>query len=346
MIELQEDTLVFSFPEVHPLAKIAIGFQRTLRIPDDGREYPLPPGLSMFPLRHVGEFQGRVPGQWLANGGVMLPIHQSEALWIHFSWLWYFESIIPYPFAVRVATGGVDAVTGEVWTDGLSRSPQNYLSVPTQPWLDGFCVGKGVVRQFVAMPLGDGYTAEEQITGKAGYGGLQISVVPLTAWAWNRVMLKHRLRWWMERLDPRNHGRNAKRRCGSLYDLGVAAGGHIRQNIHEDPFRLSDWHRSARGDCFVHLADAGAWRGITGEECPTMPPSAARYAAAGLPWFEYESPAPPVEGSATLASLASVAEIGAERGEDPLPENESADPLHVVWLDEETRMAQTRSGEL
>jgi hypothetical protein len=338
MIELQEDTLVLSFPEVHPLAEIGIGFQRTLRIPDDGREYPLPPGLGMFPLRHVGEFEGRVPGQWLANGGVMLPIHQSEALWIHFSSY--------YPFAVRVATGGVDAVTGEVWSEGLSRSPQNYLSVPTQPWLDGFCVGKGLIRQFVAMPPGTGYTAEEQVTGKAEHGGLQISVVPLTAWAWNRMMLKNRLRGWMEKLNPRNHGRNAPRYCRGLYGLGVAAGGHMRQDIYADPFRLADWHRSARSNCFVHLADAGAWRGITGEDCPTMPPPAARYAAAGLPWFEYASPAPPVDGSATLASLASVAEIGAERGEDPLPENESADPLHVVWLDEETRMAQTGSGEL
>ena len=46
-------------------------------------------------------------------------------------------------------------------------------------WLDGFCVDKGVIRQFVAMPLGGGYTAEEQVTGKAEYGGLQILVHPM-----------------------------------------------------------------------------------------------------------------------------------------------------------------------
>ena len=38
---------------------------------------------------------------------------------------------------------------------------------------------KGVIRQFVAMPLGAGYTAEEQITGKAEHGGLQIVVYPM-----------------------------------------------------------------------------------------------------------------------------------------------------------------------
>ncbi len=61
MIELRKDSLVFSFPEVHPKATLRIDFQRTLRIPDNGRDYPLPPGLGNFPLRHVDDFHGRVP---------------------------------------------------------------------------------------------------------------------------------------------------------------------------------------------------------------------------------------------------------------------------------------------
>jgi hypothetical protein len=65
----------------------------------------------------------------------------------------------------KVATGKINAVTGEGWTAGLNRNPQDYLIVPEQPWLDGYCVEKGVVRQFVAMPLGRGYTTEEQLTG-------------------------------------------------------------------------------------------------------------------------------------------------------------------------------------
>lgn len=32
----------------------------------------------------------------------------------------------------------------------------HYLVAPDQPWLDGFCVQKGLIRQFVAMPLGQG----------------------------------------------------------------------------------------------------------------------------------------------------------------------------------------------
>ena len=51
MIALENDRLVFRFPEVHEEAGCSIEFQRTLRIPDDGTDYPLPPGLGNFLLR-------------------------------------------------------------------------------------------------------------------------------------------------------------------------------------------------------------------------------------------------------------------------------------------------------
>ncbi|MFC1662401.1 hypothetical protein ACFL3S_13275 [Gemmatimonadota bacterium] len=84
MIELRDDALRFSFPEVHPKARLRVEFQRTLRIPDDGRNYPLPPGLGRFPLRHVDDHADRVPNRWMRHGGVLLPMFQSEALWIQF----------------------------------------------------------------------------------------------------------------------------------------------------------------------------------------------------------------------------------------------------------------------
>ena len=84
-----------------------------------------------------------------------------------------------YPFAVKVATGKICAITGEAWVDHLNRDPQDYVVVPEQPWLDGYCVEKGVIRQFVAMPLGEGYSAEEQLTGAALHGGLQIVAYPM-----------------------------------------------------------------------------------------------------------------------------------------------------------------------
>ena len=70
MIKLENDRLVFSFPEVHDEAHCGIEFQRTLRIPDDGKDYRLPPGLGCFPLRHLDDDALRVPGDWLQRGGV------------------------------------------------------------------------------------------------------------------------------------------------------------------------------------------------------------------------------------------------------------------------------------
>ncbi len=173
MIELAGDTLRASFPEVHPDAVCEITFQRTLRIPDDGRAYPLPAGLGSFPVFDVADYP--VPEDWKRHGGVFLPLHQSEAMWLRF------RAPAGYPFAVKVAAGKVNAVTGGAWSEDIPAAPQDYVVIPEQPWLDGFCVEQGVVRQFVAAPLGAGETVEEQLTGQAEWGGLQFLFRPMKA---------------------------------------------------------------------------------------------------------------------------------------------------------------------
>src|ERR1700722_13861252 len=118
MIELKNDHLLFSFPDVHPSAKLEVTFQRTLRIPDDDKTYPLPPGLGAFPLRHVDDCADNVPPAWLEHGGVMLPMYQSEAMWLCFSGGNDAERGVQYPCAIKVATGKIDAVTGKDWSNG------------------------------------------------------------------------------------------------------------------------------------------------------------------------------------------------------------------------------------
>ena len=56
----------------------------------------------------------------------------------------------------------------------MNRDPQDYVVVPDQPWIDGYNVGKDIVKQFVAAPLGQGYTVEEQLKSEAEVGGIQI----------------------------------------------------------------------------------------------------------------------------------------------------------------------------
>lgn len=111
MIELNENTLGFSFPEVHESAVLRIDFQRTLRIPDDNETYYLPPGLGRFPLYHVDDYAGRVPEEWIEHGGVMFPMYQAEAMWIKFQSKTDRERGVEYPFVVKVATGKINAVS-------------------------------------------------------------------------------------------------------------------------------------------------------------------------------------------------------------------------------------------
>jgi hypothetical protein len=344
MIELRDNCLIFSFPEVHPAARLKIDFQRTLRIPDDGQDHFLPPGLGSFPVRHVDDFAGRVPRDWLEHGGVMLPMHQAEAMWVNFHSKYLPDHETSYPFAVKIAAGRIDAVTGENWTNGLHGLPQDYMVVPEQPWLDGFCIEKGTIRQFVAMPLGEGYTAEEQISGKAEFGGLQVIVYPMKREAFERRFPK------VERESPRILYRlSMNTMCKSVAapetDMGLAPGGRMKQEIYEDPFEFNDWDRSTSSRCFVHLANSLMWRAITGEAPPTQPPTAKQYSKAGLPWYDfYNDGAGALEGSEILAELKSVIRMGYEKGEYPVPENEPAVPKRVIKLRRGLARDQVREG--
>ncbi len=328
MIELKRDAMVFSFPEVHPEAQFRIDFQRTLRLPDDGNDYPLPAGLGRFPLRHVDDFAEQVPETWLARGGVMLPMYQSEAMWLNIS------SPSRYPFAVKVAAGKVNAVTGAPWENGLTRTPQDYLTLPEQSWLDGFCVEEGVVRQFVAMPLGNGYTAEEQLTGKAEHGGIQIIAYPMRREAWER----------MRRPSYPDHSLAKASVNYSASDMGMAPGGRMRQEVYDDPHDFGDWSTQHRSRCFVHLANTLVWRHITGQSPPTTPPTAKEYASEGLPWFElYAQDQEALQGG-KFPRMKSVAELAKEKGQNPLPENESVTPGDVIALRNGLGKHEVRDG--
>ena len=315
MITLESDFLTFRFPEVHEEARCALGFQRTLRIPDDGLDYPLPPGLGSFPLRHLDDYARRAPREWLQRGGVLMPMHQAEAMWVSFG-------SDSYPFAVKIAAGKTCALTGDAWANHLNTDPQDYLVLPEQPWLDGFCVAKGIVRQFVAMPLGEGYTAEEQLTGAAEHGGLQIIAYPMKA----------------ERFEELN--RRELVAYGPLSAplvsepaMGLAPGGRMRQEIYEDEYGLDAWDQRHASRCFVTIANSTQWMALTGERPPTEPPTAQDYTDAGMPWFDYYGgDLKALEETEKMRGLVSVGQLGAEKGQTPLPENASVDATHVVTL--------------
>ena len=362
MIELNNRDLVFSFPEVHRFAELRIMFERTLRIPDDGKVYELPPGMGAFPLFQVDDFAEKVPSSWIEHGGAMLPMYQSEAMWIYPRASYHEEDEHPvstdenvliayerdsyytvlqyheYPFAIKIAAGKINALTGKRWTDSLQSHPQDYIVSVVQPWLDGYCVKKGVIRQFVAMPLGSGYTAEAQLTKKEQYGGLQLVVYPMKRKSYERlfpperITLEHGTDYW--RLGP-----------SSNFEMGLAPGGTMKQKIYQDPFDIDDWDMDNKSRCYIHIVNSLMWRAITGGRTPTVPFTAKEYTEQGLPWFDYyDEKAKALPGSSKLKALKSVVKMGKKKGDVPLPENESVSPKHIIKLRRGLREHQVREG--
>jgi len=168
-------------------------------------------------------------------------MYQSEAMWIAFAG--------HSPCAVKI-----DAISGKTWKNGLTEDPQNYVVSPDQPWLDDFNVSEDHIRQFVAMPLGEGFSAEEQITGKAEHGEFQLIVYPMKAEKYSEL-LKHPSQQYpveMESLDIM-YCLTAE---SPAPDMGLAPSGLMRQTIQEDDYGIDAWDQQHGLRCFIHLANS------------------------------------------------------------------------------------------
>jgi len=321
MITLERQQLVIRFPDVHSHAEARISFQRTLRIPDDGADYPLPPGMGNFPLHHIEDYQGKLPEKWAQHGGVFMPMYQSEALWLNFDGGYH-----DYPIALQIAAGKINAVNGEPWQEAMQFEPQGYVVTNQQPWLDGFCIEKGRIRQFVAAPLGEGMTVEEQLTGEAEFGGIQIKAWPLKASVYKEMLLDRQK-------FSGDHGSDMVMCClseaSAPMDMGLGMGGSMKQEIYDDEFQPEDWDINANSRCYVHLLNSMSYAQVTGHLPPHRPYEAADYAAAGLPWFDYYSDQASIEGSEVFKGLKTWRDFQNEREEQSV----IIEPKTIVHLE-------------
>jgi hypothetical protein len=310
---------------LHLGPNLRIDFQRTLRIPDDGKTYPLPPGLGHFPIRRVDDYIDRVPADWGEHGGVFIPMYQREAMWLCFSHREDWR-----PTALKIAVGKVCAITGNSWSEDLCDDPQDYVVTPDQPWLDGISVGGGQIRQFVAMPLGMGYTVEGQVTGEETHGGIQLKAFEPKAGLFKKpTSRRHGLRFGLSD--------SADVLCCAMEPtsgaMGLAAGGRMRQSIYPDLHGLGTWDARTTSRSFVHIVDSELWREITGEAAPSTPVTAKEYERAGLPWFDlYDERRGTLEGSDTLRRVTSVKEKDLEKSTHPLQQDGSVAVPVVVKL--------------
>ncbi|HUL10963.1 MAG TPA: hypothetical protein VLU73_02185 [Methylococcaceae bacterium] len=280
--------------------RFAVTFQRTLRIPDDGRAYPLPPGLGRFPVLKVEDYLDRVPPAWREHGGAFIPMYQREALWLGFH-------AAPWkPNAVKIAVGRINAISGEPDDAALHADRQDYVVCPEQPWLDGIHTGHGLVRQFVAMPLGLGYTVEASMTGAETFGGIQITVFePEPGRFSDEPPIK-------PDVGP---VRAAMPKPGGIA-MGLGAGGAMKQKIYPDPHGIEVWDQGNYGRIFIHILNSAQFFEITGLEAPPTPIDAKTYTEYGLPWFElYDETKGDVPPSDRLAGVKTISAGAAERGE-------------------------------
>ena len=272
MIEVKDNTLVFSFPEVHERATCSMSFRRNLYFPEKHRSYKLPPSLGNFSLHRVEDYADRLPRRWGVQGGFFLPRYRSETLWISFSC-----GSGAYPMAVKVASRDVDALTGKPFRTALTGRRQDYLLAPLQPWLDSFCVEEGVTRQFAAKRPGAGPGSEDQLTADSQPGALQIVVYPMKSARYGMLGAE----WF----DIQDLG-------GDWYTGLVGGDGLVPEDpmdygaYYEDLHGIDAWEHDAGLRCFVHVLNSAQYRTVTGCAPPQDPPDADLYRGCGLPWQE------------------------------------------------------------
>ena len=267
-------------------AALTIKFQRTMRIPNDGKTYAVPTALGQVPLRSIDDSPETVPASFMKKGGVVMPLDQSEALWVWFS--------SRYRFAVKIGAGDINVLSGEPWDSELRRQPQNYIVAPGPPWGEN----DEVARRYVTMPLATGDSANGP---RADAGRIQFQVVPMRAESYYRdegaFFLPRSIAEFFSSMifSPIISAQLAEqRRRHAPWDLedpfeksmepALEIG--ARQEILEDEYEFAEWDQTQTVRCVVHPCDSSVWRHITGTNPPHPPLTAKDYEEAGIPWFD------------------------------------------------------------
>jgi hypothetical protein len=291
--------------------RFALGLHRTLRIPDDGRTYPLPPGLGRFPIFEVLTYRDRIPPQWLEDPGAFIPMYQREALWLGFNGAdWK-------PNAVKIAVGGINVISGKPINGGLNADPQDYIVCPDQPWLDGINTGRDSIRQFVAMPLGRGYTVEAALTGTEKIGGIQITIFEPKPGKFPDTPP------FRSETGPVRFA--APKTNTGPQSMGFGAGGEMKQKIYPDSYGIDVWDQENYGRAVIHIVNSAQFLELTGIQPPPTPVDTKTYTDFGLPWFdlcdEFKEDVSPSEH---LTKVKTIVEIDAQKIETTV-DNESVD---------------------
>lgn len=284
------------------IEKVQVTLQRTIRVPDGRQPAQLPPGLGNLPVYNVADYRANCPEIW-EDGGVFVPMYEKEATWLNF------RLSGSNPRALLIGAGNVNAITGKSLILKLA-TPQNYVVVPTQPWLDGWKDMDGVIYQFVAVEFkhGEGLTVGEQVLGEESRtGGIGIAVFAPVDKELSLHKPFHEFAisgpYWMPSAKSYS-APTMSLRSASFKELGLGRGGRIVQKIYPDPFGLDVWEGEPVATMAIYLVDVQSFEEITGKKAPSLPPAFGAYQG---PYFALpDEEMGDTVGSGTFAGLKSV----------------------------------------
>jgi hypothetical protein len=258
MIELKDNIIWFCFPEIHLDAKIGVVFNRTFRIPNDGKTYPLPYEFGRLPINQID-----ISKKQTKHKSIILPMWQSEAMRIQLISNYSHLHRYIYPFAVRVSIGESELI-GKPWSKTLDEN--NCFITPEQPWTYGYKTENGVLQQFTAGPLEINATAEE-IADEVGSEKIQFEVFPMR-------------RDKFERRFP----------AGRYPEEKYLEDRYPKRLFTKHVYDEKCWATENDG-CFIYMLNSIMWRTITKQQMPTMPFTASDYEQMKCPWYErYREP--------------------------------------------------------
>ena len=253
---------------------------------------------------HARTIRTVCPNSWTQSNSFFIPLYQREALWLGFdgeSW---------HPTALVVGADGVNVITGQPWDAPLAGAPQNYVVVPDQPWLDGIRTRIGLVRQFVAMPLGRGFTLAEQVGQRSAHNGIQL-----------RVHEAKPGRFPDEAPVRSNLDAPLMMRSPIHSAMGIGAGGTIVQKIYPDLYGFDTWESDGPPPAQIYIVNTEQFSWITGEAPPPPTISAADYTKRGFPWLElWDAERGDLGSQSVLEHVKSIGAIGTSSNDLSSPE--------------------------
>ena len=233
---------------INVCGEISLSFQRAGFLTLEGSRHSL--NFGALSARLVRDYAGSFSESWSTREAVFIPLLADERIWLGFS-------TRQRSYAIQIAVGEVNAVSGQSWIPGLTASPQNYLVSPPQLHWDGIRRGQDLL-PFDSQSL----NSDERPAGAwvlLVYAPLGDALGPAQVSEFDH--------------DP-----------GKLYDtFRQSDRNHAENHPLQDPFGVDTWSREPLCTVFIVPVTAPRYEEITGVKVPPTRKACEVYTGYRLP---------------------------------------------------------------